>query len=705
MGKQWGFPHNFNAGEGGMFRDVAPWQIPDGGVYDLQDLICDRPGMIRKRGGTTALGGGNQSALVQQMVAYKASTEDATFAIYGTALFAQAGADAVYYLSTAGVPAVINASNASAPMSKPFQYLNHCVFLTNSLATPATTNVMLVGGSAVSTIHTGTVTLTAASATVTDSTNLFVASDVGKYLFAPIPGSQYKGRIVAVTAVNSARVDPVPTVGGTTAANFASIQPTLYGQAIDLSTSMSGLYGTAWQNRVVIANCYANPSGGARCSRYPKRIWFSLLPTEKSMLSTPGAILDGDSILHPGSFPANNFFDVSGLSGQITGIGRVGEGQLVVFSQSSMYRVTGNLTTQIANQGSITWDAHPISQQIGCVEHRSIQETPRGLVFAGQDGVYLYDGSQVHAIMADRWANQFRADLRLGYRVYGSALIRGNHYYLSYGSSDGSTYYNLLCNLDGYQWSRVTNTATRIWDASVDPSDPSITWATRWFDTALGVVTHTGGQLVRLESLFAPSSTTRSDSDATGVLFNMKTRAFKEGPRYHGHVIPSDNPKVWREGTISFDQRGGGGATLAASASLDPNLATFTTVATLGSTTPSTVSTCTNASPIVVTTTAAHNLQDGDFVTVSNVAGATGANGEWRITFITGTTFSLNGSVAGGVYTSGGTVQRNPKKDFTLSGIGMGAAVCYQLSSAATLDSFELYTIKNAWHERAVSDE
>ena len=702
MGKQWGFPHNFNAGEGGMFRDVAPWQIPDGGVYDLQDLICDRPGMIRKRGGTTALGGGNQSALVQQMVAYKASTEDATFAIYGTVLTAQAGADGIYLLSTSGVPTSIN-SSLSAPMAKPFQYLNHCVFLSNSQSSPSLSQPFYVGGSQNGTNHTGTCTLTANSPTVTDSTNSFVSTDVGKYLGLTVIGvGSYSGRIVAFTASNSVRVDPTPTITGTSTAGTSITSVTRTGL---VATFVSGLYGTAWQNRVILANCYSNPGAGARGARYPKRICFSLLPTEKSTLSVAGAVQDGDTILQDGAFPANNFFDVSGLSGQISGIGRVGEGQLVVFSQSSMYRVTGNLTTQIANQGSITWDAHPISQQIGCVEHRSIQETPRGLVFAGQDGVYLYDGSQVHAIMADRWANQFRADLRLGYRVYGSALIRGNHYYLSYGSSDGSTYYNLLCNLDGYQWSRVTNTATRIWDASVDPSDPSITWATRWFDTALGVVTHFGGQLVRLESLFAPSSTTRSDSDATGVLFNMKTRAFKEGPRYHGHVIPSDNPKVWREGTISFDQRGGGGATLAASASLDPNLATFTTVATLGSTTPATVSTCTNASPIVVTTSAAHNLQDGDFVTVSNVAGATGANGEWRITFLTGTTFSLNGSVAGGVYTSGGSVQRNPKKDFTLSGIGMGAAVCYQLSSAATLDSFELYTIKNAWHERAVSDE
>ncbi len=70
-----------------------------------------------------------------------------------------------------------------------------------------------------------------------------------------------------------------------------------------------------------------------------------------------------------------------------------------------------------------------------------------------------------------------------------------------------------------------------------------------------------------------------------------------------------------------------------------------------------TISGATNATPIVITTTAAHLSVTGDTVEVSGVGGNTAAIGVWQITRISGTTFSLNGSVGSGAYTSGGTVR------------------------------------------------
>lgn len=76
-----------------------------------------------------------------------------------------------------------------------------------------------------------------------------------------------------------------------------------------------------------------------------------------------------------------------------------------------------------------------------------------------------------------------------------------------------------------------------------------------------------------------------------------------------------------------------------------------------------TVSGATNATPIVVTTTAAHGMIPGNRVEISGVGGNTAANGTFVVIAVgTSTTFSLgdttNGSsVAGnGAYTSGGTV-------------------------------------------------
>lgn len=75
-----------------------------------------------------------------------------------------------------------------------------------------------------------------------------------------------------------------------------------------------------------------------------------------------------------------------------------------------------------------------------------------------------------------------------------------------------------------------------------------------------------------------------------------------------------------------------------------PNL--LTAVAVIGAT---------NASPIVITTGAAHGLSTGDFVTIRQVGGNTAANvTNNEIIVLTPTTYSLNGTTGNGAYTTGG---------------------------------------------------
>jgi hypothetical protein len=68
-----------------------------------------------------------------------------------------------------------------------------------------------------------------------------------------------------------------------------------------------------------------------------------------------------------------------------------------------------------------------------------------------------------------------------------------------------------------------------------------------------------------------------------------------------------------------------------------------------------TINGATNATPIVISTTAAHLFSDNDTVVVASVGGNTAANGTWKITWLSSTTFSLDTSVGSGAYTSGGT--------------------------------------------------
>jgi hypothetical protein len=70
----------------------------------------------------------------------------------------------------------------------------------------------------------------------------------------------------------------------------------------------------------------------------------------------------------------------------------------------------------------------------------------------------------------------------------------------------------------------------------------------------------------------------------------------------------------------------------------------------------STITAATNATPITVTTSAAHGLTTGDLVYIAGVVGNTAANGEGHVTVTGATTFTIDGSVGNGAWTSGGTV-------------------------------------------------
>lgn len=72
-------------------------------------------------------------------------------------------------------------------------------------------------------------------------------------------------------------------------------------------------------------------------------------------------------------------------------------------------------------------------------------------------------------------------------------------------------------------------------------------------------------------------------------------------------------------------------------------------------TSPTAISAATNASPIVITSTA-HPLANGDQITISGVLGNTAANGTWTVANKTANTLELTGSTGNGTYTSGGTI-------------------------------------------------
>lgn len=83
------------------------------------------------------------------------------------------------------------------------------------------------------------------------------------------------------------------------------------------------------------------------------------------------------------------------------------------------------------------------------------------------------------------------------------------------------------------------------------------------------------------------------------------------------------------------------------------------------------ISAATNASPIVITSTA-HGRREGDLIYVTGVLGNTAANGAFRVANPTANTFELLGSTGNGAYTSGGTwyaAEKVVNRDESLAGI------------------------------------
>lgn len=110
------------------------------------------------------------------------------------------------------------------------------------------------------------------------------------------------------------------------------------------------------------------------------------------------------------------------------------------------------------------------------------------------------------------------------------------------------------------------------------------------------------------------------------------------------------------------------------------------------------ISGATNAAPIVLTTTAPHGLSTGQPVTIASVGGTTAANGNFLVTALTSTTFSLQGSTGNGVYTSGGTW-----KTTGLYAISVSGGLLASLQAGHTYTGTVTYKVSGAFRTRQFS--
>lgn len=139
--------------------------------------------------------------------------------------------------------------------------------------------------------------------------------------------------------------------------------------------------------------------------------------------------------------------------GVLTGVGTVGP-YVLVFKRDKAWVVT-DLDVG-ANR--------PLGKGVGCVAHRSIQETIHGTLFLARDGVYATDGSSVNKL-TDKVQPTVEAALPAEIS-HAAGFYFDHHYYLSFARSAGDPDRTLDFDMDrqsfwlhsgvcGHQWAQL----------------------------------------------------------------------------------------------------------------------------------------------------------------------------------------------------------------------------------------------------------
>lgn len=668
----------------GVNRDTPPLLLSRGEVYDSSNLIYDRPGVARTRSGTSAL-----SAL-GAVAAIGTGAQFTSYSDVTPALMAVNGKTGSYYNvnSTTGArSAAIDAVNA-ATYGRGVQHFGFIFFPAvplalgpSSLFTAGCVVAALFGNAG------GVVNAVAGSKTLTLTAPDTTANlKVGSLIYATSATFSYFGRVSAILTGTTVSVWPTPT------------HTVAY--AIGTVTGLHGLSGpnarcaASFQNRLLISGTQDNSATFAG----DRRITYSLLPTEEFAVATFGNVY-GATFWSTGTagsvncYPTNNFIDVPGTD-PFVAMEAVSDNELLILSARRPVVFRGNLVTQTSTTTQqTTFDVSEMDKIAGCSNDLSVQRTPRGIMWAGVDGVFIYTGSDAVNVLEGKMATYWRQLARsTTFAVHGSAYLRG-HYLVA--ATSGGTAFQLLINLASREYTFAPLTGLDCFHAIQLPTDPARVYSMQWWDQAGAAPNFTNGQCIRIESILDPFSNSAVSTDSTGsnVSWSFTSRVL---------AADEETQKIFVRATVRYQQYSVSAATaVAAKSSIDPSESGVSAVAlgSLSNTTPLVASAATNATPIVVTTTT-HGLQTDDFVDIAGGLVNTHVNGRWRITVLSGTTFSLNGSSGNGAYTaSSAMVRKVPEQDFMLTAsIERGQGIVFTLSSS-TIIGFELHGLRIACYD------
>lgn len=677
--------------QGGFRRDEASFLLGKGEVYDSLNLIYDNPGVARLRQGTTNLVTGAQTAYATSFGC--CYSQDATpieqfYGIDGRAarLYAiNKTTGATTTLSLTGVTTFLagRACRHFGFLHFPMPSLSGGTGVRSMVSVAGQTSVNFLSNGAVAQIANGNRQITLTGADVTTGN-----VEVGATVKISDATHIYYGRVISVDTAKIFSVWPTPTWTNA-AVPIGACTTNLISAGVG-----GGSCVTSFQNRLLLGNTndgLAVTSGTAITDR---RIYYSILPTEEYTPSTVS--YTGAAFLAADHYPPYNYIEAPG-SDAIVAIEPIDDSRLLILTTGDVVIFEGNLVTQLATTSpAVTYDIFPLGTTSGCLSDLSVSRSPIGIIWAGVDGVFaLKSGNKVDNLMTDKIATYW-TQLQRGsnFAVHGGCYVRG-HYLLT-GQANAAAW-GLLVNLTTGAWTRISN--LDIFDGVPLPSNPAQIFGLRWWDQTAAQPSMTNGQMIRLESMFDPYTpgSTEVDADGTPISFSVTTRVLAGDPA---------TQKIMQRGTIRY-QAASPTANIAFSAQskidasdIIANAVKF--IGTLSSTEARTITAATTASPIVCTTSGVHGYQNDDYVDINGGLVMTNINGRYRITVLSTTTFSLQGSTGNGVYTaSSASVKKLTESDYQMTSLDEGQGVSFTIANTSTVNNFELHGIRVAMLESA----
>lgn len=287
--------------------------------------------------------------------------------------------------------------------------------------------------------------------------------------FVTLSGATLTGEPAKATLVHSAFPANTTTksliLGVRTATTDSLVKMTTAGVASNLKTGLTA--NTRWYFAQADVNAGEGPIFGMNGVDTPQR-WNGAAASTSDWVATTGTVpkegkyltyfssrlwcavgsrlqfsgLTGSSP-DPMSWGTENYVDLEPNDGQvITGIGIAGS-YLVVFKARKTY-IVYDLVTGANRQ---------ISNQVGCVAHRSIVQTPAGLLFLSEDqGICKTDGSSVKPFSEEIEPDLDEVASSPTTQAQAAGVLEGQRYYLSVSMGGTRNDHTVEYDLENQSW-------------------------------------------------------------------------------------------------------------------------------------------------------------------------------------------------------------------------------------------------------------